>query len=233
MSQNRGKIFEHIIKQAFQKVSGVSIDRLYDQTTGFKGSVNPCDFIVYHKPYLFPIECKSIHGNTFPFSAFRQYQNMLTYKGIEGLYPGVILWLSDHDKVLWIPIETFEKLKAEVRTERGYSSMREHLPDLLEYYLVSPQKLNRRIMNQDGAFILCGLLDEIYSSNPLDVENIENYSFLEKLRVEVNGKRIILIVKNKDYIMKQLNVYGINQTRIYPEIDKVAEYIKNRLTRGC
>ena len=107
--------------------------------------------------------------------------------------------------------------------------MRELLPDILEYYLVSPQKLNRRIMNQDGAFILCGLLDEIYSSNPLDSKNIEKYSFLEKLRVNINGKRVILIIRNKDHIMKQLNVYGIHQTKIYPEIDSVAEYIKNRM----
>lgn len=43
MSTNRGKQFENVVRQAFEKVPGVSIDRLHDQTTGFKGSQNICD----------------------------------------------------------------------------------------------------------------------------------------------------------------------------------------------
>lgn len=43
MSINRGKDFENVIRQAFEKVPDVSIDRLHDQTTGFKGSQNICD----------------------------------------------------------------------------------------------------------------------------------------------------------------------------------------------
>ena len=63
MVENRGKQFENVIKTAFEKVDGVSIDRLHDQTTGFKGSSNICDFIVYKEPYEYYIECKSVHGN--------------------------------------------------------------------------------------------------------------------------------------------------------------------------
>lgn len=44
MAENRGKAFENIIKQAFEKVDGVSIDRLHDQMTGYKvTSANICD----------------------------------------------------------------------------------------------------------------------------------------------------------------------------------------------
>lgn len=43
MSVNRGKQFEDVIKTAFEKVPGVSIDRLHDQTTGYAGSSNICD----------------------------------------------------------------------------------------------------------------------------------------------------------------------------------------------
>lgn len=43
MTVNRGKQFEHVIQEAFEKVDGVSIDRLHDQTTGFSGSQNICD----------------------------------------------------------------------------------------------------------------------------------------------------------------------------------------------
>ena len=49
--------------------------------------------------------------------------------------------------------KAFEKLKAEVRTEQSYSSLRDELKDLTGYFLISPQKLNRRMVNQDVNFL--------------------------------------------------------------------------------
>lgn len=43
MAENRGKKFENVIRESFLKVPNVSIDRLHDQTNGFKGSQNICD----------------------------------------------------------------------------------------------------------------------------------------------------------------------------------------------
>lgn len=43
MAYNRGKKFEDAIRESFEKVPGVSIDRIHDQTTGWKGSTNICD----------------------------------------------------------------------------------------------------------------------------------------------------------------------------------------------
>lgn len=40
---NRGKDFEKIIKEAFERVKGVSIDRLHDQMNGYACSYNICD----------------------------------------------------------------------------------------------------------------------------------------------------------------------------------------------
>lgn len=36
---------------------------------------------------------------------------MIKYIGIPGVANGVILWMIDHNRVLYIPIETFVKLK--------------------------------------------------------------------------------------------------------------------------
>lgn len=60
---NRGKQFEEVIRKCFEKI-GASVDRLHDQTNGFSGSSNIADFIVYHYPFEYYIECKAIHGNT-------------------------------------------------------------------------------------------------------------------------------------------------------------------------
>lgn len=114
MSVNRGKDFENIIKKAFEKVDGVSIDRLHDQMTGYKvTSANICDFIVYKKPYEYYIECKSVHGNTLPFSNItnNQWNGLLEKSKIEGVIAGVICWWVDKDVTLFIPIGVLETFK--------------------------------------------------------------------------------------------------------------------------
>ena len=113
MSANRGKQFEDVIRQSFEKVPGVSIDRLHDQTTGFKGSQNICDFIVYKEPYEYYIECKSVHGNTLPFSNITdtQWNGLLQKSQIEGVFAGVICWWVNKDVTKFIPIQLLQYMK--------------------------------------------------------------------------------------------------------------------------
>ena len=105
--ENRGKKFEQIIRECFERVDGVSIDRLHDQTTGFRGSKNICDFIVYKEPYEYYFECKSIHGNTFPFTNItdKQWEGLFQKSKIQGVFAGVIVWWVDKDITLFIPIQ--------------------------------------------------------------------------------------------------------------------------------
>ena len=125
-----------------------------------------------------------------------------------------------------------EKLEAEVRMEKWHASIRNLLPCVTDYYFISPPKLNQRMNNQDGSFILCGLLDEIYSLNPFErtaeKERGEQRSFLEDLRVKSGKKKFVLVITNKKGFMKQLNTYGINRMKIYPEIDHASRYIKEQ-----
>lgn len=113
MAENRGKQFENVIREAFEKVPGVSIDRLHDQTNGFKGSQNICDFIVYREPYEYYFECKSVHGNTLPFSNITetQWNGLLEKSKIEGVFAGVICWWIDKDVTLFIRIEYLDRLR--------------------------------------------------------------------------------------------------------------------------
>lgn len=113
MAINRGKQFEGVVKHAFEKVEGVSIDRLHDQTTGYKGSSNICDFIVYKKPYQYYIECKSVHGNTLPFRNItdNQWNGLLEKSKIEGVFAGILCWWIDKDVTKFIPIQVLEHEK--------------------------------------------------------------------------------------------------------------------------
>lgn len=113
MAENFGKKFEGVIRKSFEKVDGVSIDRLHDQTNGFRGSQNICDFIVYKEPYEYYIECKSVHGNTLPFSNItdNQWNELLKKSQIKGVFAGIICWWIDKDVTKFIPIISLQYLK--------------------------------------------------------------------------------------------------------------------------
>ena len=114
MAVNRGKDFENVIKESFEKVPNVSVDRLHDQTTHWKGSsANICDFIVYKEPYEYYIECKSVHGASLPFSNITktQWNGLLEKSKIEGVFAGVICWWVDKDVTKFIPIQLLQAMK--------------------------------------------------------------------------------------------------------------------------
>lgn len=131
-------------------------------------------------------------------------------------------YFASKDKTL--TLDTFNKritrLVQEVRLERpGFKD--EVLPeDLSKSVVVIPSRNNRRIDRQEGAFIICGLLEEIYGT--------ETRNSITDLRAkDIDGKKIVCVIGSKDKIQKQMNSLGINKARIYPEIDDVADYIKN------
>lgn len=111
MAVSRGKEFEGIIKEAFLNVPNTSVDRLHDQMSGFKvTSKNVSDFIVYHKPHEYYIECKSVHGNVLPFSNITDHQwaSLLEKSEIDGVIAGVIVWFIDHDVTYFVPIQQLQ-----------------------------------------------------------------------------------------------------------------------------
>ena len=113
MSAGYGKAFEIKFREDFSKIDDVSIDRLYDQTTGYKTvSRNVADYICYKKPHLFYLELKVVEkGNTLSFQRIRQYDLMLGKLGIPGVNVGVLTWFVEHKKVCYTPIEEIKRLK--------------------------------------------------------------------------------------------------------------------------
>ncbi|MNB63274.1 FRG domain protein [compost metagenome] len=112
--------------------------------------------------------------------------------------------------------EKIGRLLHEVKLEKPAFRDEIEQEDLLNCFIVLPVKNNNRIIKQDGAFILFGLLND-------------NATVLNNLRYRGGGKRIqIYIVQNKNEIFRQLNTFSINKASLFPEIDDVAEYIKNK-----
>lgn len=113
MAVNRGKSFEHIVKQSFESVPDTAVYRLHDDMSGFKGVKNPCDFFIYHKPVLYAIECKATNKPSLPFSNITDYQwtELLRMSKISGVVAGIMCWFVNENTTLFIPIQILEMLK--------------------------------------------------------------------------------------------------------------------------
>lgn len=85
-------------------------------------------------------------------------------------------------------------------------------------YVVISTRDNRRISQQSGAFIVPSL--NIHHKNSVD-----NFRILNK-----NEKKIVLKIpkKNKIKLLKELELFGITKSFIYPEIEEVAKFLKSK-----
>ena len=118
--------------------------------------------------------------------------------------------------------EGLEKLVHEVKLERPGFKPEIEAADIRDLIFCIPEKKNRRIDNQEGAFIVCGLLDEVYGD--------QKGNSLSTLRIRnKDDKKIICIIDQKEDMLQKLELLGINKAKIYPEIDDVADYIKTHI----
>jgi Holliday junction resolvase len=112
MSLNKGKQFEQKLREDFiRSFPFGTIDRINDSMTGYRTISNISDFVAYNYPLLYYIECKSHNGNTFPLVNLTQYDKLMRKVGIKGVRAGVVLWMIEHDKVLYLPISFIKYLK--------------------------------------------------------------------------------------------------------------------------
>ena len=106
------------------------------------------------------------------------------------------------------------RLIHEVRLEKPAFQPEINKNDVLNSYIVYALKNNNRIVKQDGAFILCGLDNQ--------------YGFLEKFRYREHNKKVVVLIDKKKKILEQLETFSINRASLFPEIECVSEYLKNK-----
>lgn len=105
-----------------------------------------------------------------------------------------------------------ERFFHEITTEMP-SFKREIKPlDILQPLFVQPNKTNARIIKQDGAFIINGLSKTAREAE-LKLEAIRHAS---------------IIITNQKGILVELEALGIHEASLFPEVDKVAQYLKSR-----
>lgn len=134
-SANKGKSWEDKFRKDWQKCfPDTFVFRLKDQMTGYKEtSGNPCDFLCFPgNNQLFMVECKEHRGASIPFTAIPQYERLLEYKDCPHTFPGVMLWLSEKDKVMWISIQEMEKMVQDGKKSIGLKMLKEKSYNIIE-----------------------------------------------------------------------------------------------------
>lgn len=103
----------------------------------------------------------------------------------------------------------------EIKDEKPYFKDCIKYGHLNQYYYVKPFLNNRRIIRQDGAFLLFGM-----GNTKFDCPKIKDDIGIIKIKKD-----------KKSSILKQLEQLGISKDKVYPEMDKVAEYLKDKYTQ--
>lgn len=109
--------------------------------------------------------------------------------------------------------ERLNKLFLEICSEKPAFQRGIKFGDLLTPLFVQPNMINSRITNQQGAFLLSGLtLDDVETEN--------------KIKDRMSQTYFIIPADKKASILRELDSIGINQATIYPNLDKIAGYLK-------
>ncbi|MGP6442077.1 FRG domain-containing protein [Rahnella aceris] len=124
---------------------------------------------------------------------------------------------KNEDKSQWIKRfnsnNDIKYLLHEIKDEKPYFSdviEKEHLQSI---WCVKPLLNNRRIIKQDGAFLLFGIDGT--------KEKLANYK-----KSEFEPKRYKVV--NKKLLREQLELLGFSKDKIYPEMETTADYLKNK-----
>ena len=214
---------EELKKYISSWVSGLMFDDNYDDDDDF------CALEEYAK--------KLLKGR----KANEQQKNALINDLIEWLQ-----WLAEIEKEK--QIENFNNLYLRqllsfIRQEKPNFEAKINPCDLGKVLAVLPKLDNLRIAHQQGAFLIFGSdsNDEEYEYSFDNNEIIDCYRPLKPMR-QVEDKWIVrglksnpqnsvrLIIKGdkKKEILKILSYLGFNKMTLFPEIEKVAEYIKSK-----
>ncbi len=105
------------------------------------------------------------------------------------------------------------KLFLEICSEKPAFQRRIKYGDLLMPLFVQPNMINSRITNQQGAFLLSGLT--------LNDDETE-----DKIKDRMSQTYFVIPADKKASILRELDSIGVNQATIYPNLDKIAGYLK-------
>jgi|GEM_PF-2044491 len=120
-----------------------------------------------------------------------------------------------------------------IKINRDYNELVSLLNTLSTYICVSPKLNNPRIQRQNGSFLICGtkITENFNDLSVKDLLNIQILKLSTDYRYEIEQKnqldeRYIIKHSDKQELLKQLNMLGINEGTLFPELEHQASYVK-------
>lgn len=113
INDNVGKQAELKIKEWLDRpVEGYSFDRIPDQQTGFFGSSNICDFVLFKSPNQYYIESKATWHDRWEFASIspKQYEGLLYKSWIQNVFGYVIVLFAEHKRAFIFDIQDIHAL---------------------------------------------------------------------------------------------------------------------------
>lgn len=97
--------------------------------------------------------------------------------------------------------------------------------DIESVFAIKPKLDNPRIVRQYGAFLIFGAKE-----NNKEMPEVKS-SWIKRGKKSTSKERLIIKSSEKKSILDELDNLGINKSTLFPEIDKVADYIKEKYTQ--
>lgn len=112
---NLGKKAEGKIREWLDRPEeGYCFMRIPDQQTGFWGSTNICDFVLYKKPNFYHLESKATYQDNFPLGrgvaiSEVQYDGMLKKSEVEGVKSYIVVLFASYQRAFLFDIRDIDK----------------------------------------------------------------------------------------------------------------------------
>ena len=134
---NAGKTFERLWRGSIP--SSIWSYRLKDDTSGFLGVCNPCDFILFYKGRIYLQELKTHKGKSLPFSAITkgQWEGLYAASKYKGIKAGIVINFREYNKTFYVDI--IELIRFRSKTNKKSINM----DDLMEIGVVVISKKKR------------------------------------------------------------------------------------------
>lgn len=120
----------------------------------------------------------------------------------------------------------FGKLLHNIREDKSYFDAIIDPQHISQVLAVRPKLDNPRIVRQQGAFLIFGIKSLIIPGF-VDAKPIAELNKDWVLK-GFDEERILIDKDSKDNILKELEQLGINQSILFPEVDKVADFVRKK-----
>lgn len=137
----------------------------------------------------------------------------------------VLLVAVDHS-ISYINQQFFGKLLHNIKEDKSYFDAIIDPAHISQVFAIRPKLDNPRIVRQQGAFL-------IYGINEVQFPVFGDFKPIAKLDTTwvvkgLNSDRILIDKDSKRSILKELEQLGVNQSTLFPEVDKVADFVRKK-----